>query len=86
MANTVTVQLNTTSWVQVADTSGFVTNGSKQKIIYREAATAPANSVNTGHLLDTLPGDFFQFTLSAGQEIYARSIGGPAILIFTPEG
>ena len=84
MADTITVELNPNGWTLVSSTGGFASNGSKQKIIYRESSSTPAGSVVTGHLLSIAPDDFFQFTLVSGQNIYARSVGQNATLVVTP--
>lgn len=86
MADTIIVDLVDSTWTQISATSGFATNESVRKVIYREATAAPADNVHSGHTLENSPGAFFQFTLTGSQKIFARSIGGSAQVAVTPEG
>lgn len=75
MADTVFVAIVTTGWTQVsAGLTGFITNESDNPILYLEAATAPADSVTTGHTLNPRRGR--AYNVGAGQEVYARAIAG----------
>ena len=85
MADTVIIPLVDNRWTQIALTSGFATNESNKKVVYREATALPAPSVVTGHTLEDTPGAFFQFNLTGTQRLYARSVGGDADLAVTPE-
>lgn len=73
MADTVFVSIVTTGWTQVsAGLTGFITNESDNPILYLEAATAPADSIEQGHTLNPRVGR--AYNVGAGQEVYARSI------------
>ena len=85
MADTVIVDLISTEWREVSTAaSGFITNETNTKIVYREASALPAADLNTGHTLEDVPGGFFQFALVSGQRLYGRSVGGSAMLAITP--
>ena len=85
MADTVIVDLSTAAWVQITDASGFMTNESYFRVVYREAASPPSNSLFTGHTLENSPGAFVQFALTSPQKIYARTVGRSGSVAFTPE-
>ncbi len=86
MADTITVALRDDQWTLVASASGFVTNETVNKLVYRKAGSVPVNSVRDGHTLESTVGAFFQFTLSDSEMIYARSIGGAGKVAVTVEG
>ena len=84
MADTVIIALNDATWTEVSTSSGFMTNEQDTKVVYREAGTLPGASVRSGHTLEIAIGAFVQFELIAGQQMYARSVGGAGRVAITP--
>ncbi len=74
MPDTIKVAITDSNWTLVSSsfTAGFITNGTDTPLFYRQASSAPANTVLDGHLLNQ-PNDFVNFTLPTGDEVYARS-------------
>jgi len=64
--------ISATVWTDVSGASltGYVSNVGDQVVLYREAASLPAASVDTGHKLK--PGDSVNYVITAGA-IYART-------------
>lgn len=86
MADTVDFQVDDTEWTEISAsaTGGFVTNAGGHEILYREAASKPATSVTTGHFLN--PKDRFNFTLGAGQKVFARGLRAEEVgIVVTPD-
>ena len=84
MADTVIIRVVSSSWTEIPHSSGFVTNETNKKVVYRESGSLPDVSVFSGHTLEDLPGGFFQFELVTGQRLYARSVGGIVDIAVTP--
>lgn len=75
MADTVFVPIVTNIWTLVsAGLTGFITNESDNPVLYLEAASLPAASVEQGHTLNPRQGR--AYNVGAGQEVYARAIAG----------
>jgi len=83
MTTSVDVVINPDTWVDISGTAvnGSFSNEGSRQLIYREAAAAPAASVDTGHTLAPKAG--VSFILGAGQEIYARSKEGAGLVVVT---
>lgn len=73
MADTTFTSIVTTGWTQVSSgLTGFITNESDSPILFLEAASAPADTVEEGHTLNPRQGR--AYNVGAGQEVYARAI------------
>lgn len=72
MSDTIFTDINPDTWTQVSvGDIGYVTNAGDQDIIYVEAASTPATSLEIGHTLH--PKEARTYNLLTGQEMYART-------------
>lgn len=82
MADTVFTSIVTTGWTQVSSgLTGFITNEGDNPILYLEAASAPAATVEEGHTLNPRQGK--AYNVGAGQEVYARAIAADSTVANT---
>jgi hypothetical protein len=84
MAATNKIQLSDDVWTLIASSgSGFITNESIYKIIFCEAASLPNAASLDGHTIAGDVGAHISYNLTAGFNVYARSVGGAGSISLT---
>lgn len=76
MSDTVTVTVPNNDWVEVSNSAlnGLITNEGTQRIRLFEDATKPTASDSVGHTMQPT-GDYFRYSLTGSQKIWAKSMG-----------
>ncbi len=83
MAATGFVTIVSTQWTDVSgtDASGFLTNHSDNDVLYVQAESLPATSLNDGHVLR--PESFVNFVVAGSEVVYCRSINDIGLIAIT---
>ena len=84
MADTEDIQVNSSTWTSLTPLGGdgFITNGAKQSLWYREDDVQPTDE-QQGHVLR--PEDYVSYELSVGQQVWGRLKGESGIAYVTPK-